>query len=61
MFVLGTAAVDNNDHFIFDNASGSLFFDLDGVGGVEQVEIAKLSSETALNANNIFVDSNGAV
>lgn len=61
MFVLGTAAVDNNDRFIFDNASGSLFFDLDGVGGIEQVEIAQLAAETALNANNIFVDSNGAV
>jgi Ca2+-binding RTX toxin-like protein len=61
MFALGTTAVDNNDRFIFDDASGSLFFDLDGVGGIEQVEIAQLSPETALSANNIFVDSNGAV
>lgn len=58
MFVLGTAAVNNSDRFIYDSVSGSLFFDVDGVGGIEQVQIAKLSPGTALSANNIFVDVN---
>ncbi|MGB3402685.1 MAG: calcium-binding protein [Microcoleaceae cyanobacterium] len=55
-FVQGTAAVNSSDRFIYDSASGSLFFDVDGVGGIEQVQIAMFSPETTLSANNIFVD-----
>jgi Ca2+-binding RTX toxin-like protein len=60
-FVIGTAAVDSNDRFIYNGANGALFFDVDGVGGIAQLQIAKLSSGLALTSNNIFVGNNFAV
>jgi len=60
-FVIGTAAVDSNDRFIYNRANGTLFFDVDGVGGIAQIQIAKLSSGLDLTNNNIFVSNNFAV
>jgi Ca2+-binding RTX toxin-like protein len=41
-FVLGTTAVDASDRFIYNSITGDLFFDVDGVGGSAQVQVAKL-------------------
>jgi Ca2+-binding RTX toxin-like protein len=60
-FVIGTAAVDSNDRFIYNRANGTLFFDVDGVGGIAEIQIAKLSSGLDLTNNNIFVSNNFAV
>ena len=54
-FVIGTAAGDENDHFIYDQSSGNLFYDKDGSGGTNQSLIATLSNQAAVSANNIVV------
>ncbi len=44
MFVKGTAALDANDHIIYDQTSGALYYDADGVGGAAQVQFATIFS-----------------
>ena len=54
-FVLGTVALDDNDRFIYDPATGNLFFDADGSGSAPQQQIATLSGAPSLHATDIFV------
>lgn len=53
-FVLGSAA-DRNDYFIYNKASGALFFDADGTSAIAQVQFAQLSTGLAMTNNDIFV------
>lgn len=53
-FVLGSKAQDQNDRFIYNQQSGVLFFDADGLGGQKQVAIAKLSNRASMTANDIL-------
>jgi serralysin len=41
-FVTGTAAQDADDRIVFDQASGALFYDADGVGAIAAVRFATL-------------------
>jgi Ca2+-binding RTX toxin-like protein len=52
-FVLGSAAQDANDRFIYDN--GALFFDSDGLGGAAQVQIATLTGAPSITNNDIVI------
>ncbi|HHP7229389.1 MAG TPA: CRTAC homolog protein [Xenococcaceae cyanobacterium] len=54
-FVLGTSAVESNDRFVYDQSAGNLFFDVDGIGGNEQVLLATLSNQANLSANDIVI------
>jgi Ca2+-binding RTX toxin-like protein len=54
-FVNGTRALDRDDRFIYNQRTGALFYDRDGVGGTAQVQIAILVGRPALAANNILV------
>ncbi|MDP8963032.1 MAG: hypothetical protein M3O33_03425 [Cyanobacteriota bacterium] len=54
-FTLGTRAVDESDRFIYNSTTGGLFFDADGTGSLEQVQIAQLSTDLAMTHANIFV------
>lgn len=54
-FVIGSAAVNASNRFIYNTTTGLLSFDADGVGGVGQTPIAALSAGLALTNNNIFV------
>lgn len=54
-FTIGLEAVNESDRFIYDNTTGSLFFDADGTGLSQQVQIAQLSTGLAMTADNIFV------
>lgn len=54
-FVLGTTAIDSDDRFIYNQNNGSLFFDVDGVGGQTQVAMATLSNQANLSASNIVI------
>jgi Ca2+-binding RTX toxin-like protein len=54
-FVLGSAAVDASDRFIYDNSIGALFFDPDGIGSLGQVQFARLSGNPTLTHSDIFV------
>jgi Ca2+-binding RTX toxin-like protein len=53
-FHIGTNAADAADRFIYNNATGTLFFDPDGNGATAQVQFATLSPGLALTANNFF-------
>ncbi|MBD2068139.1 tandem-95 repeat protein [Leptolyngbya sp. FACHB-671] len=54
-FVLGSSAQDQGDRFLYDQRTGGLFFDVDGVGGASQVRIATLSNKTAITAADIAI------
>lgn len=51
--VLGSAATDDNDRFIYNN--GALSFDPDGIGTVAQVQLATLTAAPTLGAADIVV------
>lgn len=54
-FVAGKKAKDNNDRFIYDKKTGSLFYDADGKGGVGQVKIATFDNKPTLAATDLLV------
>lgn len=55
-FVEGTGAQDANDRFIYDSATGAVYHDPDGAGGVAQVQFARiLVDQSNFGAGNIFV------
>ena len=39
-----TSAVDADDRFVYDTSSGALYYDADGVGGAEAVQVALLGN-----------------
>jgi len=51
--VLGPAAIDSNDHVIYD--SGALYYDADGNGGLASVQFATLLGMPALTSLDILV------
>jgi Ca2+-binding RTX toxin-like protein len=51
MFVKGKAALDGNDHIIYDQSSGALYYDADGVGAAAQVQFATLVSNATLGTH----------
>ncbi|WP_196511450.1 ELWxxDGT repeat protein, partial [Nostoc sp. NZL] len=55
LFLLGTSATTAGDRFIYDQTTGNLFFDQDGVGGTAQVQIAQFSNQAMLSSANITV------
>jgi Ca2+-binding RTX toxin-like protein len=62
-FTVGEAALDESDasgaasavRFIYDSTTGGLFFDADGIGFSEAIQVAQLSSDLALTHASIFV------
>jgi Ca2+-binding RTX toxin-like protein len=54
-FVLGTHAVDANDHVIYDKASGKLYYDDDGEGGHNQYLLAVIDNHARVTADDIFI------
>ncbi|HEY9641047.1 MAG TPA: hypothetical protein V6C57_11225, partial [Coleofasciculaceae cyanobacterium] len=54
-FVLGSKAQAASDRFIYNKATGALFFDIDGVGGASQVQIAQLTQRATLTRADIFI------
>ncbi|MBD2410859.1 hypothetical protein FACHB389_00145 [Nostoc calcicola FACHB-389] len=55
IFRIGTSATAAGDRFIYNQSTGNLFFDKDGVGGTAQVQIAQLSNQALLTNTNITV------
>ncbi|ERT04820.1 GDSL-like Lipase/Acylhydrolase family protein, partial [Lyngbya aestuarii BL J] len=54
-FVLGTLATDSNDRFLYDTASGNLFFDVDGIGSQTSTLLATLDGNPTLSANEFSI------
>ncbi|MFN6567930.1 MAG: DUF4347 domain-containing protein [Dendronalium sp. ChiSLP03b] len=55
LFRLGTSATTASDRFIYNQTTGNLFFDKDGVGGTAQVQIAQFSNQAMLTNTNFTV------
>ena len=55
MFSLGTTATSNEHRFIYNSASGDLFYDSDGVGNTEQVKLAQLDVSLSITSSNFEV------
>ncbi len=53
-FVKGAAALDANDRFLYDQATGNLWFDQDGSGAANKVLVAVLDNKFALTASDII-------
>lgn len=51
----GTKALTTNDHLIYNSSTGALYFDVDGVGGAAQIQIAVLSNHAALSAGDFIL------
>ncbi len=54
-FKIGNAAQDANDNIIYNKNTGELFYDADGKGGVEAVEIAILGAGLALTHADFLI------
>ncbi|WP_167853584.1 calcium-binding protein [Roseovarius aestuariivivens] len=54
-FVAGTAALDANDRFGFDQTTGRLWFDADGSGAGDQVLIATFEQNATVTAADIEI------
>jgi Ca2+-binding RTX toxin-like protein len=54
-FTLGTSATTASQRLIYNDRSGGLFFDADGVGGKAQVRLAQLVGNPALTNNSFSV------
>jgi len=52
-FVAGTAAVDANDHWIFDATASKLYYDSDGTGTAAAAVVATVATSVTLTANDI--------
>lgn len=54
----GATALDENDYFIFDTATGTLYYDADGNGDGEAIELVKIEMDgesAEFGAGDIFV------
>jgi Ca2+-binding RTX toxin-like protein len=54
-FVAGTAAADGDDHIIYDNATGRIWYDADGSGAGAQVLFARVAAGTGLTNSDFLV------
>lgn len=55
-FVVGTQALDANDHIIYDKTAGTLFYDADGAGGLAAVQFATISKNLAITYLDFVVE-----
>ncbi|WP_375443027.1 beta strand repeat-containing protein [uncultured Nostoc sp.] len=55
LFRLDTSSIAGSDRFIYDQTTGKLFFDADGIGKATQVQIAQFSNQAMLSSANITV------
>ncbi|OYU11078.1 MAG: hypothetical protein CFE38_13950 [Comamonadaceae bacterium PBBC1] len=54
-FRAGTAAADNNDYIVYDQATGRLYYDADGNGATASVLFATISNPGVLTNNDFVV------
>ncbi len=51
----GTQAITADQHLIYNQAKGALYYDADGLGGAAQVQIALLSGKPVIDAGDIVL------
>ncbi len=55
-FVVGEEALTADQHVIYDDKSGKLYWDEDGVGGAGKILLARISGDVKLSVANFVVD-----
>jgi Ca2+-binding RTX toxin-like protein len=55
-FILGTAATNTSQRFIYNSTSGALLFDSDGNGSIAAIQFATLSPNLALTFEDISIN-----
>ncbi|MCP4385899.1 MAG: calcium-binding protein [Hyphomicrobiales bacterium] len=56
-FEIGAKAKNDDHRIIYNKKTGSLYYDEDGKGGVDQVKFAKLDTDLNMKANDFLVDA----
>lgn len=51
----GTKALTANDHLIYNQGNGGLYYDVDGVGGAVQIQIAVLTGKPLIDVGDIIL------
>ena len=55
-FTVGEYSKDGNDYLVYSKKSGTVYLDLDGVGGSKPIEILKVKAGTTLSADDfVFI------
>jgi Ca2+-binding RTX toxin-like protein len=54
-FHAGTVAAGKNDHIIYDQASGAVYYDSDGVGGLAQVKFAIIGNHAGITVDDFVL------
>jgi Ca2+-binding RTX toxin-like protein len=54
-FAAGSTAQDADDRILYDHATGRLYYDADGVGGMGAIQFAQLEAGTILTASDFSV------
>jgi Ca2+-binding RTX toxin-like protein len=54
-FIIGTAATNASQRFIYNATNGALFFDVDGNGATSAIQFATLSPKLGLTFEDIFI------
>ncbi|MGX5848241.1 Ig-like domain-containing protein [Mesorhizobium sp. PL10] len=54
-FAVGSAAIDDSDHILYNDVTGDLLFDVDGVGGAAAVKFAAVDPGTLLTADDFIL------
>jgi Ca2+-binding RTX toxin-like protein len=54
-FRMGSVALDADDRILYDSPTGTLYFDVDGIGANPAVEFADLSPGLALSRNDFLI------
>ncbi|NJK46882.1 calcium-binding protein [Candidatus Gracilibacteria bacterium] len=54
-FIVGASAINSEQRFIYNQISGALFFDRDGLGGTEQIQIARIGAGLVMTSGDFSV------
>ena len=54
-FHTGARATTADQHIIYNSATGALFYDADGLGGLAQIQIAQLNARPMIDANDFVL------
>ncbi len=55
VFAIGDKAIDDSDHILYNDVTGDLLFDVDGVGGAAAVKFAAVDPGTWVTADDFIV------
>ncbi len=54
-FATGSAATTTSQHIVYNSGTGALFYDADGAGGINQVQVAAFTNGAALSASDFVL------